>query len=182
MARLPEVDREQLKPEEQKFLDEIVGSRGGIRGPYGILLHSPDLAARVANTGTYVRFDFDMPNALKEVVIITAAREIKSQYEFTAHVRLARQAGVSEETIRAIAHGKAPQGLADDEAMLVRYTLELLRDRKISDATFNAVKDQYGGRGVVDLTTLIGHYLLVGQILAAFEVELAPGMSPELPD
>ena len=182
MARLPNVTRDQLKPQDRKYFDEIAGSRGSIRGPYGILLHSPDLAARVANTGAYVRFDFDMPNSLKEVVIITAAREIKSQYEFTAHARLAREAGVSERTIKAIAQGTAPRGLSGDEGLLVRYTLELLRDRKISDATFNAVKSKYGDRGVVDLTALIGHYLLVGQILAAFEVELAPGMTAELPD
>ena len=182
MARLPDVTREQLKPEEQKYFDEIVGSRGSIRGPYSILLHSPDLAARVADTGAYVRFDFDMPNALKEVVIITTAKEIKSQYEFAAHARLARESGVSEETIRAIAQGTAPEGLSDDEALLVRYTVELLRDRKISDATFNAVKNKYGTRGVMDVTVLIGHYLLVGQVLAAFDVELGPGVTPELPD
>ena len=182
MARLSEVTRDQLNAEDQEYFDQIVGSRGSIRGPYGVLLHSPKLAARVAHTGTYVRFDCDIPNGLKEVVIIATAREIKSQYEFTAHAGLAREAGVSEDTIRAIAHGKAPQGLSDDEALLVRYTVELLRDRKISDATFNAVKNKYGTRGVVDVTALIGHYLLVAQILAAFDVELAPGVTPELPE
>ena len=182
MARLPEVTRDQLKPEDQKYYDEIAGSRGSIRGPYGILLHSPDLAARVADTGAYVRFDFDMPNALKEVVIITAAREIKSQYEFTAHARLAREAGVSEDTIQAIAQGRAPQALSDDEELLARYTIELIRDRKIGDATFNAVKNKYGNSGVVEVTVLIGHYLLVNQVLTAFEVQLAPGTTPELSD
>ncbi len=87
MARLSEVTRDQLKAEDQEYFDQIVGSRGSIRGPYGVLLHSPKLAARVAHTGTYVRFDCDIPNGLKEVVIITTAREIKSQYEFTAHAR-----------------------------------------------------------------------------------------------
>ena len=181
MARLAEVTRDQLKPADQKYYDEIAGSRGNVRGPYGILLHSPDLAARVADTGTYVRFDFDLPNALKEVVIITTAREIKSQYEFTAHAGLAREAGVSEDTIQAIAQGRAPQGLSGEEELLVRYAIELIRDRKISDATFNAVKNKYGNRGVVDLTALIGHYLLVAQILTAFDVQLAPGTTPELP-
>jgi 4-carboxymuconolactone decarboxylase len=182
MARLPSLNRDQLKPEDQKYFDEIADSRGSIRGPYGVLLHSPDLAARVASTGAYVRFDFDMPNDLKEVVIITAASHIKSQYEFAAHARLAREAGVSEDTIKIIAQGRAPQGLSGDEEILVRYTLELLQDRKISDGTFNAVKNKWGTRGVVDLTALIGHYLLVAQILAAFDVELAPGMTAELPD
>ena len=59
--------------------------------------------------------------------------------------------------------------------MLVRYTQELLRNHKISDAAFNAVQDRFGVQGTVDITALIGHYLLVGQILTAFEVDLAPG-------
>lgn len=182
MARLPNVERDQLKAEDQKYYDDIAGSRGSIRGPYGVLLHSPDLAARVAHTGAYVRFDFGMPESLKETVIITAAAHQKSQYEFAAHARLARQAGVSDSTIKAIAQGTAPDGLSGDEEILVRYTTELLRDKKISDATFSAVKDKWGSQGVVDVTALIGHYLLVAQILAAFDVELAPGMTAELPD
>ena len=181
MARLPNLTRDQLKAEDQQYFDEIVGSRGSVRGPYGVLLHSPKLAARVANTGTYVRFDCDLPNSLKEVVIIATAREIKSQYEFTAHARLAREAKVSDETIKAIAQGTAPQGLSGDEELLVRFTQQLLRDHKVNDATYNAVKDRFGVQGTVDVTGLIGHYLLVGQFLAVFDVELAEGITPELP-
>ncbi len=181
MSRLTNVTREELKPEDQQYFDEIVGSRGSVRGPYGVLLHSPQLAARGAHTGTYVRFDFDVPESLKELVIITTAREIKSQYEFSAHARLAREAGVSDETIKAVADGTAPQGLSGDEEILVRYTKELVRDHKISDATFNAVRDRFGVQNTVNFTGLIGHYLLVGQILLAFDVEMAPGMTAEIP-
>jgi 4-carboxymuconolactone decarboxylase len=181
MARLPNVNRDELKPEDQQYFDEIVGSRGSVRGPYGILLHSPQLAARVAHTGTFVRFEFDVPETLKELVIITTAREVTSQYEFSAHARLAREAGVSEETIQAVAKGTAPQGLSGDEEILVRYTKELVGNHKISDATFNAVKDRFGVQDTVNFTGLIGHYLLVGQILLAFDVELAPGMTAEIP-
>ena len=179
MSRLDNITREELKPEDQVFFDEIVGSRGSIRGPYGVLLHSPKVAARVANTGTYVRFEFDMPESLKETVIITTAKEIKSQYEFSAHARLAREAGVSDDTIKAIADGTAPQGLSGDEETLVKYTQELLRNHKVSDATYEAVKSRFGVQGTLDTTVLIGHYLLVGQVLAAFDVDLAPGMENE---
>ena len=99
MARLPNVNRDELKPEDQQYFDEIVGSRGSVRGPYGILLHSPQLAARVAHTGTFVRFEFDVPEALKELVIITTAREITSQYEFSAHARLAREARATNPSV-----------------------------------------------------------------------------------
>jgi 4-carboxymuconolactone decarboxylase len=140
MARLPNLDKDQLKPEELKFYDVIADSRGGVRGPYGVLSHSPDLAARVAHTGSYVRYNLDLPEALRETVIIATAREIKSQYEFSAHARLARQAGVSEDTIQAIARGTAPQGLSGDEERLVRYVQELLRNHKISAISVQAYR------------------------------------------
>lgn len=181
MARLPERDRSDLKSEELQYYDAIAESRGSVRGPYGVLLHSPDLAARVAHTGTYVRYHLDLPEALRETIILATAREIKSQYEFYAHARLARQAGLAEETIQAIAQGTAPPGLAGDEAMLVQYVHELLRNHKISDATFNAVRDRFGMQKTLEITALIGHYLLVGQILAAFDVELPEGVKPEIP-
>lgn len=182
MARLPNLEKEQLRPEDHQFYESIADSRGSVRGPYGVLLHSPDLAARVAHTGTYVRFNFDMSEALKETIIITTAREIKSQYEFSAHARLARQAGVSDETIKAIANGSAPAGLSGDEELLVKYVKELVQNHKISDQTFNAVKDKFGTQRTVEITGLVGHYLLVGQILLAFEVDLPDGVEPEIPE
>ncbi len=182
MARLPNLEKDQLKPEDLQCYESIADSRGSVRGPYGVLLHSPDLAARVAHTGTYVRFNFDLPDALKETIIITAAREIQSQYEFAAHARLARQAGVSDATIKAIADGTAPAGLSGEEEMLVLYVKELVHNHKIRDANFNAVRDKFGTQRTVEITGLIGHYLLVGQILLAFEVELPEGMSPEIPE
>jgi len=182
MARLPNLEKEQLRPEDHQFYESIADSRGSVRGPYGVLLHSPDLAARVAHTGTYVRFNFDMSEALKETIIITTAREIRSQYEFSAHARLARQAGVSDDTIKAIANGSAPAGLSGDEELLVKYVKELVQNHKISDQTFNAVKDKFGTQRTVEITGLVGHYLLVGQILLAFEVDLPDGVEPEIPE
>ena len=181
MARIPNLTKDQVKPEDQHFYEGIVGSRGSVRGPYGVLLQSPDLASRIAHTGTFVRFDLDLPESLKETIIIATAREIESQYEFAAHAQLARKAGVSEDTIKAIANGTAPEGLSGDEAMVVQYVQELQRNHKISDATFNAVRDRFGLQKTVEITGLIGHYLLVGQILAAFEVDLPDGVQPEIP-
>ena len=182
MPRITPATREELALEDQQYFDAIVGSRGSIRGPYGVLLNSPKLAARVADTGSFVRFEFDVPEALKETVIITAAKEMESQYEFSAHARLARDAGVSETTIQAIASGAAPAGLSGDEALLVGFVHELLRGHKLSDATFNAMTARFGVQDVLHFTVLVGHYILVAQVLTAFDVELGPGMAKEIPE
>ncbi len=180
MARLPDVTREQLKPEHRPIYDEIAQSRGTVRGPYAILLHNPGLAQCIAATGSFVRFKGKIPGALREITVLATAREIKSEYEFTAHARFAREAGVSESTIQALAKGTAPRGLSGDEAMVVGFTQELLRNRKVSDGTFDAAKKRLGVDGVVELTGLIGHYQVVGNIIAAFDVQHAPGVKSEL--
>ena len=181
MPRIPAVARERLTPDDQQIFDRIAESRGSVRGPYSVLMHSPKLADLVSNLGAYLRFDTEIPKALTEVVTLATAREIGSRYEFYAHAPLARKAGVSEQTILAIAHGSAPEDLSGDEEMVVRYAQELLREHKISDSTFDAVQKRFGVQGMVDLTGLVGHYLLVGHVMAAFDVEPPPGEPPEFP-
>ena len=182
MARIESVNREELAEDDQQYYDAIVGTRGSVRGPYGVLLNSPKLAARVADTGAFVRFEFGQPEALKETLIIATAKEMAQQYEFSAHARLARQAGVSDETIKAIADGTAPEGLEGDEALLVNYVHELLRQHRVSDQTFKAMADRFGEADTLHFTVLCGHYLLVAQVLTAFDVELGEGMAKEIPD
>jgi 4-carboxymuconolactone decarboxylase len=157
MARLLNLTRDQLRPEDQKLYDAIADNRGGVREPYGVISHRPDLAARVAHTGSYGRYNLDLPEALRETIILATAREIKSPCEFVAHARLARQAGLSENTIKAIAHGTTPQDLAGDEAMLLRYVPGLLRHHSISDVTFTAVRDRFGMQRTLESTALVGH-------------------------
>ena len=181
MARLPEVRREDLSTENQAIYDEIAESRGTVRGPYTMLIHSPKLAARMAATGDYVRFSSGFSKALRGVAILATAREISNQYEFTAHAGLARQAGVTESTMDALKDGNSTENTSPDEAKVMNFVRDLLRDRRVSDATFDAVKDRFGVQRTVDLTGIIGHYLSVGQVINAFELQLAEGVAPELP-
>ena len=179
--RVSEVQREDLSPADQECYDEIVESRGGLRGPFPALIHSPQLAARVAATGHYARFDCVLPLPLREVAVLSTAREAANQYVFTAHARLARQAGVAESTIEALKRGDTPAGTPQDDAVVMAFVRELQRDRKVSDASFKAVVDRFGVQGAVDLTGLVGHYLFVIQVINAFDIQVAEGVTPELP-
>ena len=179
--RVPEVKREDLSPADRAYYDDIVESRGGIRGPFPALLHSPQLASLVAATGHYARFDCVLPNHLREIAIICASKENRNQYVFTAHVRLARQAGVPETIIEAVKRGNVPDDTPADEAMVMRFATELVGQRKVSDASFNAVTERFGIQGAVDLTGLVGHYMLVMQVINAFDIRHAAEVPLELP-
>ena len=182
MARIESVNRKNLQKTTNSITTPSSAPGAASGGPYGVLLNSPKLAARVADTGAFVRFEFGQPEALKETLIIATAKEMAQQYEFSAHARLARQAGVSDETIKAIADGTAPEGLEGDEALLVNYVHELLRQHRVSDQTFKAMADRFGEADTLHFTVLCGHYLLVAQVLTAFDVELGEGMAKEIPD
>lgn len=170
MPRLPEVTRDHLSPDEQAIYDTIAASRGSVRGPFAALMHSPDVAGRAAHVGSYVRFETTVPRAPLELAILTIARHWDASYEWTAHEVQARDAGVRDEAIAAIRDRKAPEGLTDDEALTVRFAMELLQDHKVSDATFNAVKDALGLRGVTDLTITVGYYSMISCVLNGMEM------------
>ncbi|HEY2995051.1 MAG TPA: carboxymuconolactone decarboxylase family protein [Methylomirabilota bacterium] len=179
-ARVPLVEREKATPAQQAAWDKISRSRGRVAGPFAALLHSPELATRIAATGHYVRFDGPLPQTVRELAIITVARALDAQYEWAAHAVLARRAGVNDEVIAAIRERKAPAGLTADEAQVWGFADVLLRQHRVSDKDFNALQARFGLEGLVDLTAVVGYYAMIACALNAFGVEPTPG-EPLLP-
>jgi len=181
LARLPELsDRDALSPEAQSSYDAIAGTRGSVRGPFAMLLHSPELAERTAHLGAYIRFGSQLPDAERELAIITTARNFDCDYEWAAHARIASDVGVSEEVIDIVANRKPVSGLSDDYAVIVQFARELLEDHSVSDDVFAAVKKRFGGSGAIELTATVGYYSMIACVLNATEIE-SPAGSPQLP-
>ena len=183
MPRLPNLtSRDELPAELAETYDRIAELRGGqVSGPYGILIHSPELAERAAGLSRYVRWESDLTPGQRETAIIVAARELDAELMWNAHVRLAREGGVREAVIEAIGHRADLEALAPEEVAIVRYVRELFGDNRVSDEAFEALHALVGDRGIVDLTGLVGYYVFVGFTLNAFEVPPPPGAEP-LPD
>ena len=181
MARIPQISgKDQVSEEHHPIVDSIASSRGRISGPFSVLLHSPEVAGRAAHLGSYIRFESTLPDDLREVAINTAAREFDCGYEWAAHATLAKQAGVSDEAIDAIANRGELDALSDDEALVIRYGRELFRDHRVSDGTFREAEARFGVQGVVDRTATMGYYGMLACALNAFEVE-PPADAPKLP-
>ena len=179
--RLTEVAREDLHGRSQQIYDEIVASRGVVRGPFAALMHSPEVAGRAASLGAYLRFETSLDPITLQIVTLAVAREWDCQYEWTAHEPQAREALVPEDTITAIKEHRAPDGLSEDEALLVRYVQELLRDHRVTPETFNRIQSRFSSLELTDLTTTIGYYSMLACVLIAYEVQPAEGVVPLLP-
>jgi 4-carboxymuconolactone decarboxylase len=179
MPRIPTVTRESLDPDKRSIYDGIGQSRGQVSGPFPVLLNSPEVASRIAMLGHYIRYESSLRPMIRELAILTVAREFDCQYAWTSHDPLARQAGVRDEAITALRDRKAPQGLTEEEADIVGYGQELVRNRRVSEATFQAVLKRIGVQGITDLTATMGYYAMLGFALNAFDVQPETPLLPE---
>ena len=192
-ARVPRIARESLDADGQRAYDVIVNPDSrygtGLRGPIGMWMNSPLMAEHLFPASSYLRFgaDGNRDQRLAELAILTAARALNSQYEWSAHETAGRNAGLEEEIIELLRWdtpladaGDLP-GLNEPERTIVRVVRELIREPKLSDEAFEAAQRIFGNRGLMDIAGLIGHYTLVNYTLKAFDVQRPPGSELTLP-
>ncbi|HWL80678.1 MAG TPA: carboxymuconolactone decarboxylase family protein [Roseomonas sp.] len=175
MSRLPPIDREALSPAQSEVYNRIAtGARGGVRGPFLALLHSPGLAARIEQLGVYVRFQCAVPERLRELAILTVAAHWRCDYEWYAHAPLAERLGLPEGTLAQLGRGETPEFEDPSDALVRDYCATLLREGRVPDALYNRTRELLGQQGIVDLTGLVGYYTLLALTLNGHEVA-APG-------
>jgi 4-carboxymuconolactone decarboxylase len=191
-ARLPTLARETLGPDGQRVFDSIVGPESrystGLRGPVGMWMYSPRMAEHIFPASTYLRFGADgqRDQRLTELAILVTARELNSQYEWSAHEGLARTAGLEEKIIELVRTGglltDAPlPGLNEQERIIVQVGRELVNEPKLSREAFETAQRLFGNEGLMDLAGLIGYYTFVNYTLKTFDVQRAPGTQLLLP-
>ena len=151
-----------------------------VRGPFVPLLRSPELLRRAQWVGEYLRFHSALPPRLSEMTILVAARHWCQQYEWTVHSAIAREAGLAAGVIDAIAEGRRPVEMADDEAALHDFCLELLQHRCVSDTTYARAVALFEERGVIDTVGILGYYSLLAMVMNTARTPLRKGMVPAL--
>jgi 4-carboxymuconolactone decarboxylase len=137
------------------------------------------MARRIAHTGEYVRRGSPLPADVRELATIATARELDCLYEWNAHEGGARREGVREEAIAAIRDRAAPEVLTSDERLVVTFVQELIRNKRVQEATFQAALQRFGIQQLVDLAATVGQYCMLACVLNAFEV--VPDTEPLLP-
>jgi 4-carboxymuconolactone decarboxylase len=170
MSRLPATERDALAPEDQAVWDRIAAVRGGVRGPFGVLIHVPQLADCVRALEDYFRFDAQLPAVDRELVILVAAREMEARYAWARHEHRAHEEGTRKEAVDAVRTNASLDGLTKRERLLVEITRSLLRTRRLSDAQYAEVQAELGERQLIELVALAGHYSLIGLTVGVFEV------------
>ncbi len=180
--RFKPIAPEEMTPDQVAMVDAMAaGPRAGsLRGPFKALLRSPDLGNRLQHLGSYIRFESSIEASLNEMAILLAGRKWNAQFEFYAHRQLGLKAGMRPEVADAIALGKRPEAMDEDEAAVWTFCTELLDTTEVSDEAFGTAVARFGEKGVIDLVAALGYYSMVCMILNVDRVQLPPGETPPL--
>jgi 4-carboxymuconolactone decarboxylase len=179
--RMPPIPADKLTDAQKRAVDEFRAARNAdVSGPFVPMLRSPEVMSRARAMGDYLRFKSSLPPRLSEFVILLTARRWTQQYEWNAHAPLALQAGVSREVVAAIAEGRRPDGMTEEQEILYAISDELHRTQSVSDATYARGLAKFGEAGVIDALGITGYYTMLAMVLNTARTPLPDGAKPAL--
>ena len=172
MARVDEIKRDDLNPGQQKLYDDIMRTRprGKLSGPFSVWMHTPDIAEPANGLADCFRVHARLDKRLIELITLMMCRAATVQYAWSVHEPLARQAGLSQQTIDAIRSRRTPDFSRDDERLIYDLVQELIETRRVSTPTFDRAVAAFGRASVIEAVSCAGFYGMVGFVLNAFEV------------
>jgi 4-carboxymuconolactone decarboxylase len=182
--RLPVPKREDLDESGREAFDRGTtpgATTAGLQGPTGIQLYSTKTAPLHSALNAYLRREAGISPRIREIAIMTTAREFDSLFEWNAHEPEGLKEGVPPAVVDAIKNRKALDGLDPTDAIVIQFGRELWRDHKVTSPTFAKAKDVFGPKQLVDLVMLMGNYASTAALLTAFDMQIHEGETPMLP-
>lgn len=171
--RLPTIPPADYTAEQKQAAADFEAARKRpVFGPFEPLMHSPQVMNQARAMGDYLRYKSAIGTTLSELVILVTAREWTQDYEWYVHYPIALKAGIKQSIADAIADGRRPEGMSDDEEIVYDFSTELHRNKRVSDTTFTRADKRFGKQGVVDLTGVNAYYTLLAMQMNVAQYEM----------
>jgi alkylhydroperoxidase family enzyme len=175
MARVPYLEKSDLAEADQDLLNRPIAL-------FKALVNSPKAARAFSGLGGYIRYGSKLDPRLREMAILQVGWLARSPYEWSHHVKLGHDFGVSDLDVRALIDDTAgqPTDLDGLTRTVLKAAREMTVDGAMTDETFMTLQDSLGNEQVVDLTLTIGFYNAVVRVLATLQIDVEPEYLPYL--
>jgi 4-carboxymuconolactone decarboxylase len=177
MARLGNLTVDDLNAEQKAALAQLqtVLSQNGLGGPFSVWLRMPGIGPKLIDLFVTHRNHGKLEKRLFELMTLVVIRHWSAQFAWWAHGPRTKQLGVAGTSVEAIRTRNEPKELKPDEQLVYDVTSEIMRQQKLSDATFARAKAGLGEAVLIELIFAIGFYNMVGITLTSFEVPTPDG-------
>lgn len=175
MARIPYIENESV-PATAAAVERIkAGRRGELLNIYKLLLHSPALAESWFDHLGATRWKTTLDGRLREIVIIRIAQANAYEYALRQHIpALALADGVSLEECDALKDWRPSPFFDDRERAALAYADAMLAAPDVPDDVFEALRLHFDDRAIVELTVLVGTYMMHNRVFTALKVDIQP--------
>jgi 4-carboxymuconolactone decarboxylase len=180
--RMPVIPAEKMTEAQKKAVQEYKDLRRvDLTGPpWSVMLRVPDLVVPSLQLRLHNLNNSALSPKLTEFAILIAARQWTNNFEWNAHSSLASKAGLNPAILTAVADGRRPEHMAEDEALIYDFCTEPLHNQSVSDATYASMLAKFGEAGIVEAASLEGYYTYLSMIMNTARSPLAPGVKPAL--
>jgi len=180
--RLPPIPASQLTDTQKKVAADYKEMRkSDLTGPpWAVMLRVPDWVMPALEMRMHVLNHNVLGNKLTEFAILIAAREWTNNYEWNAHSAAAATAGLSPAIVSALADGRRPEHMAEEEEIVYDFCAELQHNKSVSDPTYARGLAKFGEAGVVELANIEGYYVYLSMVMNTARSPLPAGAKPAL--
>lgn len=169
MARVPYLSKSDLRPEDQDLLTRDINLQRA-------LVHSPNAARAFGRLGGFIRNQSRLDPRLREMAILQVGYLARSKYEYSHHIKIGHEFGVSDDDIRAIATETA--GDTSPLEPLARAVLACAREMALegaaADQTWAALSAELDTERLTDLVVTIAFYCGVVRLLETLRIDVEP--------
>lgn len=175
MARVPDMTAADLKEGDRDLLKRNIAL-------HRALTNSPNGARAFSGLGQFIRYGSVLDPRLRELAILQVGWLARSAYEWSHHVKIGFDFGVTEADIHAlIAETNGHETALDPLAKLVLLAArEAHAGPGVSEATFERLRAHLDNERLVDLVLVISFYCAVVRVLASLAIEVEPDYQPYL--
>lgn len=150
-----------MLPEERR-------NPGGAGNLLATMVRHPELTRAFLRFNTHLLFSSTLPPRLRELAVLGVAHRSSCEYEWRHHVRMGREAGLTDDVIDGIQRGEA----SDDLDRAIIHAVDELSDKSVvSDATWAALSEHLDERQRMDLVFTIGCYGALAMAINTFGIE-----------
>lgn len=180
--RMPPIPVDKLTEAQKKAVADYKALRGtDMTGPpWTVLLRVPDHVIPALQIRLHYLNKSVLAPRLTELAILIVARRWTNNWEWNAHAPAATTAGLKPEIVTALAEGRRPDAMAEDEAIVYDLCTELHDNQSVSDTTYARALARFGEPGVVEIAGIQGYYTYLAMVMNAARVGVQPNAKPVL--
>jgi alkylhydroperoxidase family enzyme len=168
-ARLPYLNVEDLAEGDRDLLSRNINLAR-------TLVHSPNASRHISRLGMWIRHDCTLDPRLRELAILQVGYLVKCAYEYSHHIKISREFGVTDDDIRALIRetNGEPTALPELDQAVLRAAREMTEHLRVKDDTFSILKSRLSNEHIVDLIAVIGFYNCIVRLLESLDIEVEP--------